>query len=119
MVKLIHDHSERSSVPIKCICYCLGPKTCRSISGLFDKQRIESVYYHSVDVQNRKAVLEMKTALDMFRNDDTVQVICATSALGRGVHFEFPIQFVFHCNLPLSLTGMHPVQLRSSHFSYI
>jgi superfamily II DNA helicase RecQ len=108
MVKLMRDYGGSQKVPMKCICYCLAPKSCESIAGLFqeqfkhDKGLTSCLCYHSQMTHEARVKV-----LDEFRCNNTVQVICATSSLGRGVHFEFPIQFIFHRNMPLSLTGMH------------
>jgi superfamily II DNA helicase RecQ len=118
MVKLMHDYGNSHKVPIKCICYCLAPKSCESIARLFQEQfkhekgLASSMCYHSQMTHEAR-----RKVLDDFCSNKTVQVICATSSLGRGVHFEFPIQFIFHRNMPLSLTGMHLTQMKESHQS--
>jgi Helicase conserved C-terminal domain len=119
MVKLMHAYGGSQKVPIKCICYCLTTKKCESIARLFqeqykqEKSLASSAFYHADMTPEAK-----RKVLKEFCSNKTLQVICATSALGRGVHFEFPIQFIFHRNMPLSLTGMHIAQMKESRQSW-
>ena len=48
--------------------------------------------------------------LEEFENSTTkFRILCATKALGRGVHISGAVRFVFHAAMPLSLTevGVH------------
>ena len=43
--------------------------------------------------------------LEDFENNTTkFCILCATKALGRGVHISGAVRFVFHAAMPLSLT---------------
>ena len=88
-----------SSLP-RCICYCLTPDNCLRAVNEFQKYGICACVFSS-----RVEMLEKEAALKGFLQGD-VQVLCATSALGRGVHIECPIQFIFHIVLPASLPGV-------------
>jgi superfamily II DNA helicase RecQ len=110
MVKLMNDFGDVHNVPVKCICYCLTRPSCEHIAGLFKKHGTVSLFYHAKMKDEKRSTMSSdqlrKEALDKFCKRKSIQVICATSALGRGVHFEFPIRFIFHHKLPFSLAGM-------------
>jgi ATP-dependent DNA helicase RecQ len=84
-----------------CLCYCLTPKCCRKMKDLFLRHNIKvDCYYSDQEIEEKEMVL------DQFKHG-TLQVLCATKALGRGVHIEkCPIRFVVHTTMPVSLAGM-------------
>lgn len=83
-----------------CLCYCLTRATCEKMKVLFLNLNIKADYYHArADREHNKTVLEN------FKRGK-LQVLCATKALGRGIHLEkCPIRFVIHTMVPLSLPG--------------
>jgi superfamily II DNA helicase RecQ len=80
----------------KCICYCLSPGKCKKAVNEFAIQRISATEFSSST--------ENDIALQRFQSGD-VQVLCATSALGRGVQIDCPVRYIFHLVLPTSLAG--------------
>lgn len=83
-----------------CLCYCLAPACCIRMKVLFEKHKVNVDCYYSDQDDNEK-----ERVLNRFKNG-TLQVLCATKALGRGVHLgKCPIRFVIHTTMPLSLAG--------------
>jgi superfamily II DNA helicase RecQ len=80
----------------RCICYCLTLDWC--------DEAVREFFKHGIVASVFSSKIEKDVALEGFRSGE-VQVLCATSALGRGVHIECPIRFIFHLVLPISLTG--------------
>ena len=83
----------------KCICFCLTIANCEKIKNYLTKNNVKCAVFHS----NMNNVLQRKTVQDF--NEDGLQVICATKALGRGVHITCPVKFIIHTTMPTSLTG--------------
>ena len=61
-------------------------------------------YYTGGEGEEGFQAAENEKILNRF-NGNSVQVLCATKALGRGVHLTCPVRFVIHTSMPTSLTG--------------
>ena len=81
----------------RCVCFCLTPKLCNETVQELNSMGIPAAAFYA-ETTDRESVLA-------GFHDGTISVICATSALGRGVHFEVPIRFIFHLVVPASLSG--------------
>jgi superfamily II DNA helicase RecQ len=83
----------------KCICYCLTRSNC-----IVTMEGFKSMGINAASFYGGQSYEEQKRILSGF-NGKELQVICATKALGRGVHIYCPVQFVIHTTMPTSLTG--------------
>jgi ATP-dependent DNA helicase Q1 len=104
MTKILKDYHQHhqgcGGGKPRCIVYCLTPRLCEEF-----KQKFE--LHHGVSAAvfiSEQADWKKKHILRKF-GDGSIQVICATKALGRGVHIDCPIRFIFHPVMPTSLTG--------------
>lgn len=88
----------------RCICYCLTPRCCLNTVNAFRAKGIEADVFDGTQTDSHN-----KSVLGKLHNGK-LQVICATKSLGRGVHIECPIRFIFHPVMPVSLTGSCPVK---------
>ena len=84
------------------ICYCLTPANCDKAVDALSSMGIKAAAFSSKSNQS--------TVLKDFHNG-TIRVMCATSALGRGVHIGVPIRFIFHFVVPASLTGTFQIKV--------
>lgn len=80
----------------KSICFCLTPGNCDKAVNILKSLGIPAASFSGDS--NRES------ALAGF-HDGSISVLCATSALGRGVHIGVPIRFIFHIVVPASLPG--------------
>lgn len=94
-----------SSFRTRCICYCLTLRNCEKAVNEFRQYGIDAAVFSSRETENEK-----KSILNLFLTGD-VQVLCATSALGRGVHIQCPIHFIVHLVFPASLSGVLLISL--------
>jgi superfamily II DNA helicase RecQ len=81
----------------RCICYCLTHKKC--------EQAVEAFRVHNIDAHIFSSKSNREAAIKSFTGTGGIQVLCATSALGRGVHIECPVRFIFHLVMPATLAG--------------
>jgi superfamily II DNA helicase RecQ len=82
----------------KCICFCLTVKNCINFKELLSRKGLSVEAFYSNSPNNDDDIIS-------GFNGNKIQVICATKALGRGVHISCPVRFVIHTSMPLSLTG--------------
>jgi superfamily II DNA helicase RecQ len=94
---ILNFKKNKSNVFPRSICFCLTPMNCEKAASMLNSLGIQSAVFSSES--NKEA------ALTGF-HDGSIHVLCATSALGRGVHIEDPIRFIFHLFTPASLTGI-------------
>ena len=80
------------------ICFCLSPTNCDIAVNILNSMGIAAASFYSES--------NYESLLAGF-HDGSILVLCATSALGRGVHIEVPVRFIFHLFVPISLTGRY------------
>lgn len=91
-----HKKDERAQSFARSICFCLTPANCDKAVNALNSMGIPAAAFTSSSNQ--------ELALAGF-HEGSICVLCATGALGRGVHIEVPIRFIFHLVVPASLTG--------------
>jgi superfamily II DNA helicase RecQ len=92
----------------QCICFCLTKERCDDMKNLLTEGGLScAVFYANMDKE-----IQQKTVQDF--NNGRLQVICATKALGRGVHITCPVKFIIHTTIPTSLTGTSSITIDST-----
>lgn len=113
IAKIMDDYKQYQG-PCRAICYCLTRKACEYYKLAFIKKGVKAEVFVRTGEGGacKQSDSEKHEILKMF-HQGTIQVICATKALGRGVHINCPVRFIFHPVMPTSLTGKQAAALKA------
>jgi superfamily II DNA helicase RecQ len=118
ILKILKDYEKKYGVKPRSICFCLTPSLCDAFSSFFNNNGIRSGIFIGDDDKDYTGIApvnrnvtkvtqtqgERQKVLAQFKNKQ-LQVICATGALGRGVHLDGGVRFAFFPIVPLSLNN--------------
>jgi superfamily II DNA helicase RecQ len=105
ITKIMEDYDRHEGFG-QAICYCLTRRLCDKYKLLLQEKGVKAEVFIGTGEGGgyRQTDSEKQKILKMF-DKGKIQVICATKALGRGVHIDCPIRFIFHAVMPTSLSG--------------
>jgi superfamily II DNA helicase RecQ len=119
IVQILREYGRKHKAKPRAICFCLTPALCDEYNRYFNEQGIKSDIFIGEDKdyinsgvsddnkRERKVVQsqeERRSVLESFKKK-YIQLICATSALGRGVHLDGDVRFAFFPIVPTSLNN--------------